>query len=70
MFTPHLGASTKEPNYNVSIGVAKLVEGVLNNELVPAVNMPSVSGDLTQLKPYIDLAEKLASIYYQSEKTE
>lgn len=68
VFTPHLGASTKEANYNVSIGVAKLVEGVLNNELVPAVNMPSVSGDLTQLKPYIDLAEKLASIYYQSEK--
>jgi len=68
VFTPHLGASTKEANYNVSIGVAKLVEGVLNGELVPAVNMPPVSGDINQLRPYIDLAEKLGSIYYQAEK--
>ncbi|NLM10926.1 MAG: phosphoglycerate dehydrogenase [Clostridiaceae bacterium] len=68
VFTPHLGASTKEANYNVSIGVAKLVEGVLNGELVPAVNMPPVSGDISKLRPYIDLAEKLGSIYYQAEK--
>lgn len=68
VFTPHLGASTKEANVNVSIGVAKLVEGVLNGELVPAVNMPPVSGDINQLRPYIDLAEKLGSIYYQAEK--
>ncbi|AGC68144.1 D-3-phosphoglycerate dehydrogenase SerA [Thermoclostridium stercorarium subsp. stercorarium DSM 8532] len=68
VYTPHLGASTKEANYNVSIGVAKLVEGVLNGELVPAVNMPPVSGDINQLRPYIDLAEKLGSIYYQAEK--
>lgn len=68
VFTPHLGASTKEANYNVSIGVAKLVEGVLNGELVPAVNMPPVSGDINELKPYIDLAEKLGSIYYQAER--
>lgn len=68
VFTPHLGASTKEANYNVSIGVAKLVEGVLNGELVPAVNMPPMSGDINELKPYIELAEKLGSIYYQAEK--
>ncbi|MDD4295910.1 MAG: NAD(P)-dependent oxidoreductase, partial [Ruminiclostridium sp.] len=68
VFTPHLGASTKEANYNVSIGVAKLVEGVLNGELVPAVNMPPMTGDINQLKPYIELAEKLGSIYYQAEK--
>lgn len=68
VFTPHLGASTKEANYNVSIGVAKLVEGVLNGELVPAVNMAPVTGDITELKPYIELAEKLGSIHYQAEK--
>lgn len=68
IFTPHLGASTKEANYNVSIGVAKLIEGVLNGELVPAVNMAPVSGDVKELLPYTDLAEKLGSIYYQAEK--
>lgn len=68
VFTPHLGASTKEANYNVSIGVAKLVESVLNGELVPAANMPPISGNISDLKPYIDLAEKLGSIYYQAEK--
>jgi len=68
VITPHLGASTKEANYNVSIGVAKLVEGVLNGQMVPAVNMPPVSGDINELKPYIELAGKLGSIYYQAEK--
>ncbi len=68
VFTPHLGASTKEANYNVSIGVAGLIESVLNGEMVAAVNMPPVSGDIKELKPYIDLAEKLGSIYYQAEK--
>ena len=68
VFTPHLGASTKEASYNVSIGVAKLVEGVLYGELVPAVNMTPVSGDVKELRPYTDLAEKLGSIYYQAEK--
>ncbi len=68
VFTPHLGASTKEASYNVSIGVAKLVESVLNGELVAAVNMPPVSGDINEMKPYITLAEKLGSIYYQAEE--
>jgi D-3-phosphoglycerate dehydrogenase len=68
VFTPHLGASTKEANYNVSIGVAKLIEGVLNGELVPAVNMAPVTGDVKELLPYTDLAEKLGRIYYQAEK--
>ena len=40
----------------------------MNGELVPAVNMPPVSGDISKLRPYIDLAEKLGSIYYQAEK--
>ncbi|MCX7748147.1 MAG: phosphoglycerate dehydrogenase [Clostridia bacterium] len=69
VITPHLGASTAEANYNVSIGVAKLVEGVLNGEMVAAVNMPPIkSKDVSELKPYIDLAEILGKIYYQAEK--
>ncbi len=68
ILTPHLGASTKEASYNVSIGVAKLVEGVLNGELVPAVNMPPIEGDVKSIKPYTELAEILGKIYYQVEK--
>jgi D-3-phosphoglycerate dehydrogenase len=68
VFTPHLGASTKEASYNVSIGVAELIDKVLNGELVAAVNMPPITGDINELKPYIELAEKLGSIYYQAER--
>ncbi|NLM75948.1 MAG: phosphoglycerate dehydrogenase [Clostridiaceae bacterium] len=67
IITPHLGASTKEATVNCSLGVAKNVEAVLNGEFVAAVNMPPVSGDLDELKPYIDLGEKLGAIYYQTE---
>lgn len=66
IITPHLGASTKA-TVNCSLGVAKNVEAVLNGEFVAAVNMPPVSGDLDELKPYIDLGEKLGAIYYQTE---
>ena len=68
IMTPHLGASTKEATINCSLGVAKNVESVLNGELIAAVNMPPVSGDLNKIKPYIDLGEKLGAIYYQAEK--
>ncbi len=68
IMTPHLGASTKEANLNCSLGVAKNVEAVLNGELVAAVNMPPISGDLNELKPYISIGEKLGAIYYQAEQ--
>lgn len=68
IMTPHLGASTKEANLNCSLGVAKNVEAVLNGELVAAVNMPPIAGDLNKLKPYVSLGEKLGAIYYQAEK--
>ena len=67
-FTPHLGASTKEANLNCSLDVSKLCEAVLKGELVPAVNMPSMGGDVKGLAPYIELGEKLGSIYYQAEQ--
>lgn len=68
IFTPHLGASTVEANTKCSLDVAKLVESVLKDELVPAVNMPPMSGDMKILTPYITLGEALGSIYYQAEK--
>ncbi len=67
ILTPHLGASTKEANVNCSLGVAKMVESVLNGELVAAVNMPPITGDVSELRPYISLGEKLGAIYYQAE---
>ena len=66
IYVPHLGASTQEAQYNVGVQIAKTVAAVLRGEMVPAVNTPSVSADqLADLKPYIDLAQKLGSIFYQ-----
>ncbi len=69
VITPHLGASTREANYNVGTAITKLVSDALKGEIVAAVNMPPLKpGDLTELKPYIDLAEMLGKMYYQAEK--
>ena len=66
IYVPHLGASTQEAQYNVGVQIAKTVADVLNGEMVPAVNTPSVSASqLAELRPYIDLAEKLGSIFFQ-----
>lgn len=66
--TPHLGASTQEANRNVGTAVTELVAKALKGELVAAINMPAISGRLSEMAPYIELAEKLGSIYYQAEK--
>ncbi len=67
--TPHLGASTAEANYNVGTAVTQLVGAALKGEVVPAVNMPPIkSGDMNEIRPYIDMAEMLGKIYYQAEK--
>jgi D-3-phosphoglycerate dehydrogenase len=69
VITPHLGASTKEANFNVGTAITKLVGEALQGKMVSAVNMPPLKGgDLVQLKPYIELAEMLGKIYYQAEK--
>ncbi|MGI6777500.1 MAG: phosphoglycerate dehydrogenase [Acetivibrionales bacterium] len=71
IITPHLGASTREANYNVGIMVSKLISKALNGEMVPAVNMhmPTMhTRELLELKPYLNLAEILGKIYYQAEK--
>ena len=67
--TPHLGASTAEANYNVGTCVSKLVAQALKGEMVAAVNMPPMKvADMNEIRPYIDLAEALGKIYYQTEK--
>lgn len=66
--TPHLGASTHEANRNVGTAVTELVAKTLKGELVAAINMPAISGRLSEMAPYIELAEKLGSIYFQTEK--
>ena len=66
IYVPHLGASTQEAQYNVGVQIAKSVADVLKGEMVPAVNTPSISSaQLAELRPYIDLAEKLGSIFFQ-----
>lgn len=69
VYTPHLGASTDEANFNVSYDVARLVDEVLKGGVVAAVNMPPINKeDLKELRPYVDLAGILGRIYYQAEK--
>lgn len=69
IITPHLGASTAEANYNVGTAVTKLVSDALKGQMVAAVNMPPMKvKDLSELRPYLDLAEMLGKIYYQAEK--
>ncbi len=68
--TPHLGASTSEAQENVAVAIAEqmsdyLLKGVVRN----AVNVPSVSSDvLSQVGPYVTLAEMLGSFHMQIAK--
>ncbi|GLU17454.1 hypothetical protein SLE2022_338200 [Rubroshorea leprosula] len=65
--TPHLGASTKEAQEGVAIEIAEAVVGALKGELsATAVNAPMVAPDvLTELAPYVVLAEKLGRMAIQ-----
>ncbi|KAK4754241.1 hypothetical protein SAY87_002345 [Trapa incisa] len=65
--TPHLGASTKEAQEGVAIEIAEAVVGALNGELsATAVNAPMVPPEiLTELAPYVVLAEKLGRLAVQ-----
>ncbi len=66
-YTPHLGASTTEAAARVGFGVTDIIARALKGEMVPAVNMPPVSGSADQMKPFIRLCERLGSIYFQAE---
>ncbi|KAL9659490.1 hypothetical protein QQ045_024296 [Rhodiola kirilowii] len=65
--TPHLGASTIEAQEGVAIEIAEAVVGALKGELAAtAVNAPMVPAEvLAELKPYVDLAEKLGRLAVQ-----
>lgn len=59
--TPHLGASTKEAQTNVSLQIARQVKKVLKDNVIEnAVNFPYVEPSILQeIQPYLTLAEKL-----------
>ncbi|KAF8400379.1 hypothetical protein HHK36_013677 [Tetracentron sinense] len=65
--TPHLGASTKEAQEGVAIEIAEAVVGALRGELAAtAVNAPMVPAEvLSELAPYLVLAEKLGRLAVQ-----
>ncbi len=65
--TPHLGASTVEATDKVGSQVVELIDGALKGELVAAINMPSFSGSIDEIKPYCSLAEKIGLMYFQAE---
>ena len=68
--TPHLGASTKEAQTNVSVAAAnQIIAYLLNNTVINAVNVPSVTGDvLKQLSPFLYLVEKMGKMQAQITK--
>ncbi|KAG0452130.1 hypothetical protein HPP92_025857 [Vanilla planifolia] len=65
--TPHLGASTTEAQEGVAIEIAEAVVGALKGELAAtAVNAPMVPSEvLSELAPYVILAEKLGRLAVQ-----
>jgi len=65
--TPHIGASTVEAQINVAADVAREVLNALRGRLVKnTVNVPAIKpGMLSQLRPYISLAEKLGCLQSQ-----
>ncbi|THG00229.1 D-3-phosphoglycerate dehydrogenase 2, chloroplastic-like [Camellia sinensis] len=65
--TPHLGASTKEAQEGVAVEIAEAVVGALRGELsATAVNAPMVPAEvLSELAPYVLLAEKLGRLAVQ-----
>ncbi len=67
IMTPHLGASTEEAQVNVAREVAEQVVRALRGEPVPsAVNVPPIDPETyRQLKPYLELAEKLGRFQAQ-----
>lgn len=65
--TPHLGASTKEAQENVSIDVCEQVLSILAGDLPrSAVNAPIIlPAEYKTLQPFVKLVEKMGSIYMQ-----
>ena len=67
IFTPHLGASTGEAQVKVADMIAKQMAAYLLDDIITnAVNFPSLPMEvMNQLRPYLDLAEKMGSLMGQ-----
>ncbi|MFQ6616306.1 MAG: phosphoglycerate dehydrogenase [Fidelibacterota bacterium] len=67
LFTPHLGASTREAREGVSRVICEQVRDfLLEGRVASALNLPVADFSLlTTLKPHLDLAEKLGTILQQ-----
>ncbi|MBF0190092.1 MAG: phosphoglycerate dehydrogenase [Magnetococcales bacterium] len=63
VFTPHLGASTHEAQVKVAVQIAEqIADYLLKGTVQNALNIPAVSeGELSTLRPYLNLADKLGS---------
>lgn len=68
--TPHLGASTKEAQTNVAVGVAEqIIDFLKNGTILNAVNVPSVAGELlARLGPFLTLADRMGCLQAQIAK--
>lgn len=67
VFTPHLGASTKEAQESVGIEIAQAIRALLlEGEIRNAVNVPSIDAKtLSVLAPWLDLSERLGRFLSQ-----
>lgn len=65
--TPHLGASTKEAQVNVSEAAAhQIIQYLKYNTVINAVNLPAVAGELLEkLSPFMTLAYRMGCLLAQ-----
>jgi D-3-phosphoglycerate dehydrogenase len=65
--TPHIGGSTEEAQESIGIRIAQQVRDYLRDGVVlNAVNMPAITAEqYGQLRPYLELAERLGSFVAQ-----
>jgi D-3-phosphoglycerate dehydrogenase len=66
VFTPHLGASTKEAQVAVSVEIARqVVKYLQTGEAVNALNLPRLSAEeLKQARPFMNLARILGKVLF------
>ena len=66
VFTPHLGASTKEAQVAVSVEIARqVVKYLQTGEAVNALNLPRLSAEeLKQALPFMNLAQILGKVLF------
>ena len=70
VMTPHLGASTKEAQFNVAIDVAEQIKEVLSGgSAKAAINIPALKKAIIEpVKDYMQLAENLGQLVQQISK--